>query len=193
MLRLANALEDLKKEYSVKREIMPLGSAFDRLAARAGPQRRPRRRHPAHLQGLRAPAGAHPVSRARTRPPHLLSLYDLKKPIEIGYTPLDEINKTPRTTRSARKRSRKGKFVQMLTNQPRTVFYVASVRDVPAPNQADFVQALLQAFGHDQLADRAQVEAAKQLRSSLCASSRELHKVEPPSDEVRKSFDSDAS
>lgn len=191
VLTMNDALDALKKEFDVKREIMPLGSAFEPVSPlvpvrRGGPGGGIQRIY----TDFEIPAGLIPFPRKDTSA-HLLSLYDLKEPIKIGYDPLDNINKALYDEISKEKDPR-GKFVQILTNQPRTAFYVAAVRDAPAPSHADFMQAVLQAFGHDQLADRAQVEAGKRFREDLMRHLREIHEVEPPTDDIRKSFDSDA-
>jgi hypothetical protein len=141
-------------------------------------------------QDFELPPGIIPFPRKDTAA-HLLSLYDLKEPIKIDYDPLDKINKSLFDAVSKEKEPR-GKYVQVLTNQPRTAFYVVVVREAPAPSHADFMQAVLQAFGHDHLADRAQADAAKKQREELMRQLREAHNVDPPTDEIRKSFDSDA-
>ena len=68
----------------------------------------------------------------------LLSLANLKKPIEIGYPKLDEYNKAlfeaGKTT---------GRVVQILANKPRTAFYVACVTFKPKdPEMREFYSVL---------------------------------------------------
>ncbi len=71
----------------------------------------------------------------------LLSLHDLKKPIEVGAPKLDEFN---RALFDAGAKSRR--FVQILTNKPRSAFYVACVTFNPGPSMAEFRSVLKYAF-----------------------------------------------
>ncbi|MCI0681239.1 MAG: SurA N-terminal domain-containing protein [Gemmataceae bacterium] len=187
VLTMSLELDKLKKDYNVKRELIPLGNAFEPLS----PLVPVRQGGPGGGQRIytdyQLPAGTIPNPRKDTAA-QLLGLYDLKEPIQIGYDPLDKLNKALYDEVSKEKDPR-GKFVQVLTNQPRTAFYVAAVRDKPAADRKDFLQAALQAVGHDQLFDRGQVEAAKKLRQDLMRQLRADHRLEIVNEEARKRFD----
>lgn len=122
---------------------------------------------------------------------NLLELYDLKKPIEIGYPPLDNLNKLLFSEVNKDKKPQ-GKYVQVLTNQPRTAFYIAITREQPFTSHGDFNLAVREAASHDGLFERAQRDAAKRQREALVQQLRAAHDVVAPTEDTRKHFDSDA-
>ncbi|GEM_PF-3204695 len=184
MLTMSAELDKLKKDFDVKREIIPLGSRMEPVSPlvpvlSGGGQR--------VYKEFDLPAGLISYPRKDTAA-NLLGLFDLKKPIETGYTELDRINKAL-YDEIKRDKNPKGKFVQILTNQPRNAFYVAVVRDAPEPSHLDFNETVMQAFGHDQFFDRSQVDAGKKMRDDLMQQLRRAHKLDAPTEEVRKNFD----
>ncbi len=64
-------------------------------------------------------------------------LFNLKEPIKIGNTALDDINKALFDLTRTKKKNPEGEYVQILTNKPRSVFYVAVVT---LPAEADKVR-----------------------------------------------------
>jgi hypothetical protein len=111
----------------------------------------------------------------------LLSLYDLKKPIEIKWRRTDqgmpaflkEVNDLNQVLfEKAKKEKKKGVFVQMLTNLPENTYYVAVVRRPPTADARDFADAIQWASESpfravDHFVPRAQVLLAKEFHSEL--------------------------
>jgi len=124
----------------------------------------------------------------------ILSLQDLKKPIEIGDPKLDELNKT-----LFEKGKEKGRFVQILTNKPRSVYYVAGVTFKPGPSMDEFRSVLKYAIPSDSYTggrymdtffEHAFNEAGKEYQKSLMDQIREqTNSAVLAGDEERKSFD----
>ena len=71
----------------------------------------------------------------------LISLYELSEPIKIKNSELDDINKEL-FDRVRKEENPRDRFVQILTNRPRSVFYVAYVSKVPEARKEDFVRSL---------------------------------------------------
>jgi hypothetical protein len=119
---------------------------------------------------------------------NLLSLYDLTKPIEIKWPPPSRIE----TRRSdgmpafvkdvndlnqallekAQKEKKKGVFVQVLTNLPESIYYVAVVRIPPTADARDFADAIQWSSESmfravDLFVPRAQVLLAKEFHGEL--------------------------
>lgn len=192
VLTLQSALEDLKKEFNIKREIIPLGSRMDPVSplvpvmsgGLGGVVQR-------QYKDFELPAGTMSYPRKDTAA-NLLGLYDLKKEIEIGYPSLDKINKSLYNEVSKEKNP-KGKFVQILTNQPRNAFFVAVVKDAPEPSHIDFNMTVRDAFGHDGFFDRSLTDAGKKMREDLMRQLRLAHKADGPSEDVRKNFDQEST
>jgi hypothetical protein len=102
----------------------------------------------------------------------ILSLPDLKKPLETGDSKLDAINKTlfDEGVKSRR-------VVQILTNKPRSIFYVACVTRLPIPSMPEFHSVLKFAYESpvfqsrgsyvDFFFDEAYEEAGKEHRRAL--------------------------
>jgi hypothetical protein len=65
-------------------------------------------------------------------------LYNLKDPIKIDNKALDDLNKMLFDKTRNNKKNPAGEYVQILTNKPRTVFYVAVVTTPPFANPARF-------------------------------------------------------
>lgn len=185
-LALEKALQELKDELKLKREIIPLGTLTEPVS--------PLVPVPGAAGGFvyaeyDLPRGLLDNPRSDTKD-QVLKLYELQKPLEIGYAPLDKINKALFDEMSKDKEP-KGKYVQILTNQPRTVFYIAVLRGAPDVSPFGFNMAMRNI--HDQFFDRARMDAAKKWREDLMDQLRKQHKLDPPSDQVRNSFDSDAT
>src|SRR5262245_49243043 len=191
-LTMQAALEDLKNEFDVKREIIPLGSGMEPVAplvpARGGDFRGGEVRI---YHEFTLPAGTISYPRKDTAA-QLLGLYDLKAPIDVGYKRLYDVNNSLYKEISKDKNP-KGKFVQVLTNQPRNAFYVTVVKDAPEPSHMDFNMTVREASGHDKFFDQAVTDAGKKMREELMKQLRDAHKLDPPGEEVRKSFDHDAT
>ena len=119
---------------------------------------------------------------------------DLKKPIEIGYPKLDEINKA--LFEAGAKNNR---IVQILTNKPHSVFYVACVTANLPADVKEFHSVLKFTYRTpalkggtyvDHFFDRAFEEAGKEFQQRLMTQLR----VQTDSDvtasaEERKTFD----
>jgi hypothetical protein len=188
---LEKALKELQKEYGTKREIMPVGSFTQPVSPLVpitssggfGVQQR-------QYVDFDLDPGLIPYPRKDTAA-NLLELYDLKKPIEIGYPPLDRLNKDLFSEVNKDKKPQ-GKYVQVLTNQPHTAFYIAVTREQPFTSHGDFNMAVMEAGRHDLFFERAQRDAAKRQRDELVRQLRSAHDVVAPTEETRKHFDSDA-
>lgn len=188
-LEMVNAMDALKKDYKLTGDIIPLSEVTPLVPVASGGQ----------FPGM----GGQRTYREFDLPPGLikyprkdmkdviLNLYDLKKPVETGYPPLDALNKRLYDEIS-REKNPQGKFIQVLTNQPRTNFYIAMVRDQPFTSHLDFNRAAVHSFDQDALFERAQHEAAKKLREDMVQEMRSRYEVKAPDEEVRKRFDSDA-
>ena len=118
----------------------------------------------------------------------ILELYDLKKPFETGNKELDDINKKL-FDEASKSKEPKGKYVQILTNKARTVYYVAAVRDAPFSSFTDFRMAAQDAFRPDQLFNTGRTAAYKQFRELLTQQLRREHRFEVTDTEARKTFD----
>ncbi|MBX9681975.1 MAG: hypothetical protein K2X38_24725 [Gemmataceae bacterium] len=57
---------------------------------------------------------------------HILAVIDLKKPLEYGIPAVDALNKSLYDVVSTREKEPRGKFVQIIPNKPRTVYYVVA-------------------------------------------------------------------
>jgi hypothetical protein len=137
----------------------------------------------------------------------LLSLYDLKGPIDIktglsGGEPafvkqLNDINKVLYES-VKREKQPQGKFVQVLTNKPQNVYYVAVVTRVPTPDHKDFQDYVLKFASEapmrsvDTFITRAQEMVAKDFHAALIGQlQKDLGFVDENLAETRKSFDRD--
>ena len=78
----------------------------------------------------------------------ILGLYDMKKPIKIDYKELDEINKE--LFDQVLKEKKPSSFVQILTNKPHSVYYVAVISRPPEAKMQDFGMMM----GHSSLVDQ---------------------------------------
>ncbi len=126
----------------------------------------------------------------------VLSLFDMKNPITTGNKDLDDVNKElfDLVTKNDPDRKRPDSFVQILTNKPRSIYYVAWISAAPDARQEDFKETMLRATYknmslRDLFAERAQDETAKMHRANVLAWLQDSHKFTPPSDEARKQFD----
>ncbi|MSQ93515.1 MAG: hypothetical protein EXR98_03040 [Gemmataceae bacterium] len=126
----------------------------------------------------------------------LLSLFDMKAPISIGNKDLDDVNKELFDLVSKdQDKNKPANFIQILTNKPRSIYYVALISQAPKASQEDFHQAMLRAsemkFGplRDFFAQRAQEDEAKQYRADLIHWLQQSHKYSLDNDSARKEFD----
>jgi hypothetical protein len=141
----------------------------------------------------------------------LLNLYNLKAPIEIktgqsGGEPafvkeLNDINKAL-FNQVKKEKDPQGRFVQILTNNPQTVYYVAVVTRVPQPDHKDFQDNVLRdAFEperammrpYNTFVTRAQELLAKDFHTLLVAQlQKDLgYQTMEEYEETRKTFDKD--
>jgi hypothetical protein len=192
---LPAALDDLRKEYGAKRELIELRGVSPLVPVAGGGMGG--FGQTIAYQEYQLPADKFTYPR-KDMAAELLGLHDLKKPIEIGYPPLDDLNKAlfkevESAYPEAQKEKRKGKYVQILTNQPQTIFYVAYESAPPFISHFDFNRALQGAFHQDLFFQRSQNEAAKELQRELTRHLREVHQASMPDDDIKKNFDSDAT
>jgi hypothetical protein len=118
----------------------------------------------------------------------ILSLYDMKSPIKIGNPQLDDINKE--LYELVKKEQKRDRFVQIIANKPRTVFYVAAITAPPIADREQFKEALkgarfpqenirldLQPL-RDHFAEKAQEQQAKSFRADLVIGLGVVHNYE---------------
>jgi hypothetical protein len=168
-------------------------------------------------RGTRVYAGYHLPKDVIVRPrddmvAQLLSLYDLKAPIEIhskllegGAEPtfvkmVNDLNKEL-FDKVKKEKEPKGLFVQVLTNKPQTVYYVAVVSRRPNPydkaQRDDFTSALKfasEATGLfvDTFAERAQQMLATSFHKQLVEQMKTELGYTPPDEKVQQDFDKSA-
>jgi hypothetical protein len=129
----------------------------------------------------------------------VLSLFDLKKPIETGNKDLDEINKDLYQVAKQKQRD-KDKFAQILADKPRSIYYVAVVTSAPKAEPLPFLMAMAGAsypelrqdrlpFPRDYFVDRTQEQEAKLYRAEFIRGLGEAHNFKIVDPEGRKGFD----
>jgi hypothetical protein len=134
--------------------------------------------------------------------PLVLSLFDLKKPIETGNKDLDEINKELYDLGTKQNLRDKDKFVQIIPDKPRSIFYVAVItsppraepfyfRDVMAGAPFAFLGLNPMRSPRDYFVDRAQEQEAKLYRADFIRGLRKTHEFKEIDPEVRKAFESE--
>src|SRR4029077_8121176 len=108
-----------------------------------------------------------------------------------GVKELDEINKALFEQGKDKKR-----YVQIITNKPRSVFYVATVTSPPTPKL--LFKELMQrtplgdrGFPRKLLVDRGQEHEAKEFRANFVRGLWAVHKVENVDQESKKLIDGD--
>jgi hypothetical protein len=123
----------------------------------------------------------------------VLSLVELKKPVESGNSTLDDINKKLFDLNKKLAKENVGKQVQILTNKPQTAFYVAVVTTTPAAAKIEFEFAYRRAVGQplDTLIMRGQQDLAKEYRQRLMTQLRDEMGYEVVSQSDAKSYDTD--
>jgi hypothetical protein len=124
----------------------------------------------------------------------VLGLYDMKKPIKIDYKELDEINKD--LFDQVAKEKKPGNFVQILTNKPRSVYYIAVVSKLPEADYRSFGRAMENASYPDNqfrkmdyFVLRAQQQEGRRFRQQVIEDLKRTANYEPPGEEARKNFD----
>ncbi len=127
----------------------------------------------------------------------LLTLPDPGKPWQTGSKDVDALNKQLfDDCKKLPTVEGVGKYVQVLTNKPRTIFFVACVVHQGIPDFPDFAKAVLNAAGmrgqsYDHFLDRCQDETSKEFREALLRQLRDEQKVKLTDDKkTRDSFDS---
>ncbi len=142
----------------------------------------------------------------------LLDLYDLKAPIEVktktGLTTgepsfvkeLNDLNKSLfDAVKKENPKAPQGKFVQILTNEPQSMYYVAVISSPPTANLKEFEGDVLQfaAINQFRFVDRFVTRAQQMLATDFHAAivqqlCRDFNCEPPPPDsDVRKTFDKD--
>jgi hypothetical protein len=130
---------------------------------------------------------------------HIVNLYHPKEPVKIGHEQIDALNKKLFDLANKEKNPA-GKFVQILTNKPRSVYYVAAVSKLPAMNRIQLREAYMyaantrfnpQAFRqeHDLFIQRAQETFARQQRANYIQNIKDQVGFEVKDDAARKTFD----
>lgn len=118
----------------------------------------------------------------------ILALVEGQKPIETKNAAIDEFNAT-----LFKENKDLEKHIQILTNKPRTHYYVAVVTNPPTANRRDFEQAYVSAASgqfRDEFIDRAQKEIARQFMEELTRQLREQSGLEiTASQDDRKAFE----
>ena len=138
----------------------------------------------------------------------LLSLYDLKAPVEIKTglpegepSFVNQINAINKELFTAIKREKdpRGKFVHILTNRPQNIYYVAVVTRPPSPDPKDFQDYVLKFASEapmrsvDTFVTRAQELLAKDFHDALVAQLKNDIGFDAVGDmeDARKTFDRD--
>jgi len=125
---------------------------------------------------------------------NLVNLYNLKEPVKVGNEQLDALNKELFELANKDKQPA-GKFVQILTNKPRSIYYVAAVSKLPAMNLFQLKMAFQYApypqpgQEHDLFIQRAQETFARQQRASYIDNLKNLIGFEVKDENARKTFD----
>jgi hypothetical protein len=106
---------------------------------------------------------------------NLLGLYNMQAPITIGYKELDDINRE--LFDKAKALNLPDGFAQILTNKPRSRFYVAFVTNTPKAERDDFQFAMKHAVAgpRDFFADRAQESDAQVYRQNFVAALKQRY------------------
>ncbi len=139
----------------------------------------------------------------------LLSLVQPKRPFEVKTglpsgepTFVKQLNDLNKSLYEALKKDKhaRGKYVQVLTNKPETVYYVAVVTKLPFADPKDFQERVIAGASTgpgampfrfvDTFAERAQDLLAKEYRASLLAQIRQELGFTPPDESKRTTFDS---
>ena len=131
---------------------------------------------------------------------NILSLYDLSAPITTGFKELDAANKE--LFEEAKKHKAPGGFVQILSDKPRRIFYIAAITNLPKASEEQFKLAMLGSWyeinpmrpqvSRDHFAERAQEQEARRFRQEFISSlkSRYRYSIEGEAEEkARKDFD----
>lgn len=170
---LFNIVRDLSREQGadqmILNQVAPLVPLEPRGALLYGPYELPR--------------GKIPYPREDTAN-HLLSLNDLKEPIKLGIEELDKLNKKLFDERG------ENRAVQVLTNRPRTEYYLAVVVTPPTAQETAFQEALKHARGFwdggDMLFDQFQRQAGEEYRRGLLEQMRQNVKIEEAGNQERQ-------
>jgi len=130
----------------------------------------------------------------------ILSLVDLKKPLEFKVPAIDNLNKQLYDQTVKQEKNPRGKFVQIIPNKPRTVYYVAAV----GPPHGQFLQFEMFATsltmaakgGHSpsSVTGRGMDQAQKQMNEAVLDQLRRTYRVKiEATEKSRAQFDSDIS
>jgi hypothetical protein len=132
----------------------------------------------------------------------LLNLYSLKQPVEIK-TALKEGESEPAFVKQLndlnkvlfdkvrKEKKPDGHFVQVLTNKPQSVYYVAAMTKLPAPDLRDFQESVVKWASQnrafvDTFAARGQEVVARDLHARLLQQLKDELGWSPPSDQNLK-------
>jgi len=147
------------------------------------------------------PKGKIPFARDDTMD-QAVRLLNLPEAIKIDNKALDDINKMLFDKTRAKENNPKGKYVQILTNKPRSVFYVAVVTLPARPNELRFNLTMLGIYNamvdpdpqrgrlpRDHFAERIQQQDAKVFRANVVNYLHTTLGYELLKPETRKEFD----
>jgi hypothetical protein len=128
-------------------------------------------------------------------------LYNMKEPIKVDNKALDDINKTL-FDKTRNKKNPEGEYVQILTNKPRSVFYVAAVTLAPRPDPIRFnitMRGIYNAledpgagariFPRDHFAERIQQQDAKVYRANVIGYLHRTLGFSIEKEDAKKDFD----
>lgn len=134
---------------------------------------------------------------------HLLTLPDLTKPFQTNNKDLDALNQQLlEECKKLPTQEGVGKYIQVVANKPRTVYYVACVVRQGAADFREFADEIIrkasvqsqEAGFYDRFLDRTQEEESKEFRNSLLQQLRDEQKRKFTDDKkTRDSFDSETS
>lgn len=126
----------------------------------------------------------------------LISLYDLTEPIKIGNKEIDDVNESLFRKVKDEQNVPIGHYVQVLTNRPRSVFYVAFVSRPPEAKKDDFISSLRgAAVPRDHFVQRIQQQDGREFRRNMVKALREAmeYSQEPAGAKLKTDLDTAVS
>jgi hypothetical protein len=197
--KLSTMLEEASK---LKKDIIPLAQLSQM--------------HQEEIGGNRVDYFPPPLPKDRIKPEEypredmmqqVLSLYNLQSPIKVGNPELDEVNKD---LFEAAKKDAEGqkpdRFVQIIANKPRSIFYIAAITTPPTPDLLPFKFAMegaaypelaqqvaqmrfQQGMKRDLFVDRAQEQEARVYRAEFIRGLGQAHDFKIVDTDAKKTFD----
>jgi hypothetical protein len=159
-------LRDLAKEHGV--EIVPLTKVALLVPA---PFKSGSQEEIAAYDTYTLPRGRIPFARDDTVK-HLLSLNNQSAPVKVGVKEVDDLNEALFLTLKDEKVKKVVKQIQVLTNKPRSDYYIVTLASVKEPSSFHFFDEILPksfAMGkeHNRFVDQAQAEFSKEFLAAL--------------------------